>query len=57
MEPLKTGATKGVSVKDLDGMLDEVYEELGWDKETGKPTKEKLQELGLGDAAAAIWQS
>jgi len=56
MEPLRTGPTKGQSVRDLDGMLDEVYEALGWDRETGKPTREKLEELGLGDVADVIWK-
>ena len=57
MEPLKSGPTKGVSVKNLDGMLDETYEALGWDKKTGKPTREKLEELGLPDVAEVIWGS
>lgn len=56
MEPLKTGPTKGQKVENLDAMLDEVYEALGWDKATGKPTKEKLKELGLDDVAEVIWQ-
>ena len=55
MEPLKTGPTKGQKVENLDAMLDEVYEALGWDKATGKPTKEKLKELGLDDVAKVIW--
>ena len=29
-------------------MLDEYYDERGWDKEEGIPTQEKLKELGLG---------
>jgi len=57
MQPLATGPAKGQSVKDLDGMLDEAYEALGWDKATGKPTKEKLEELGLSDVAKVIWES
>ena len=34
-------------IKDYDAMLDEYYEARGWDKKTGRPTKEKLDELGL----------
>jgi aldehyde:ferredoxin oxidoreductase len=47
-EPLKEGGSKGqvISQKDLDEMLDEYYEERGWDK-TGTPTAAKLKELGL----------
>ena len=57
IEPLKTGPTKGQRVERLDAMLDEVYEALGWDKATGKPTPEKLRQLGLDDVAEAIWRS
>ncbi|UCB45371.1 MAG: aldehyde ferredoxin oxidoreductase family protein [Spirochaetota bacterium] len=34
-------------IKDFDAMLDEYYDARGWDKKTGRPTKEKLSELGL----------
>lgn len=32
---------------ELEPMLDEYYRARGWDVETGLPTKEKLEELGL----------
>jgi aldehyde:ferredoxin oxidoreductase len=32
-------------------MLSDYYDEHGWDVETGLPTKEKLNELGIRDAA------
>jgi aldehyde:ferredoxin oxidoreductase len=32
-------------------MLDDYYDERGWDIETGIPTREKLEELGLEDTA------
>ena len=57
MEPLATGPTKGQRVENLDAMLDEAYEAFGWDKATGKPLKEKLEKLGLGDVAEVIWGS
>ncbi len=44
-EPVKVGPCKG-SVNKLDVMLPEYYEARGWDAE-GRPTPEKLQELGL----------
>jgi len=52
-EPLKGGASKGhfISREELDQMLDEYYSERGWDVETGVPTREKLEELGLGYVA------
>ncbi len=28
-------------------LLDDYYDERGWDKETGQPTKRKMEELGL----------
>ena len=57
LDPLRTGPTKGQRVERLDAMLDEVYEALGWDKATGKPTREKLEQLGLDDVAEAVWRS
>jgi len=56
MEPLATGPTKGQRVENLDAMLDETYEALGWDKATGKPLREKLERLGLSDVAEVIWR-
>ncbi|MFC1863311.1 aldehyde ferredoxin oxidoreductase family protein [Thermodesulfobacteriota bacterium] len=52
-EPIKGGASKGhfISKEDLDLMLDEYYTARGWDVKTGAPTKEKLDELGLGYVA------
>ena len=45
-EPIKEGPSKG-QVVDLDLMLDEYYEARGWDLESGFPTRDKLEELGL----------
>lgn len=55
-EPLKAGGSKGhrISRQDLDQMLDEYYSLRGWDIKTGKPTREKLTELGLGYVADAL---
>ncbi len=44
--PLREGASSG-TVFDQEPMLDEYYRERGWDLETGIPTKEKLEVLGL----------
>ncbi|MHA1607827.1 MAG: aldehyde ferredoxin oxidoreductase family protein [Candidatus Freyarchaeota archaeon] len=52
--PLEEGGTAGKS-PDMEALLKEYYEARKWDWETGKPTKEKLEELGLGDIAAKIW--
>jgi aldehyde:ferredoxin oxidoreductase len=39
--------TKILSKEDVDQWLDDYYDERGWDKEKGIPTKEKLKEIGL----------
>ncbi|MFX1377389.1 MAG: aldehyde ferredoxin oxidoreductase family protein [Promethearchaeota archaeon] len=53
-EPMPEGPAKGQTVN-LDPLLDAYYEYRGWDKETGKPTKEKLKELGLEWAIEQIY--
>jgi aldehyde:ferredoxin oxidoreductase len=56
-EPLKEGASKGqlISKDDLRQMLDEYYAERGWDRATGTPSREKLEELGLGAVADELF--
>ncbi len=34
--------------EDVDRLLDDYYDERGWDKETSLPTAKKLRELNLG---------
>jgi aldehyde:ferredoxin oxidoreductase len=46
--PEGSGPSTG-SVLELEPMLDEYYRARGWDVETGLPTREKLEELGLGE--------
>jgi aldehyde:ferredoxin oxidoreductase len=51
-EPCPSGPAKGQKCKDfLDGLLDEYYSLRGFDIKTGRPTKEKLEGLGLMDVA------
>lgn len=59
--PLKIGGMESylsdwfgrhLSKEDIEKMLDDYYEERGWDTKTGVPTKEKLTELGLEDLPA-----
>lgn len=52
-EPLPEGPAKGgvLSEYDVTRLLDEYYELMGWDKDSGLPTKEKLVELGLEEVA------
>jgi len=42
---------KQITREDSENMLSDYYDEHGWDVEKGIPTKEKLIELGLEDAA------
>jgi len=49
-EPMPEGSGPSTgSVLELEPMLDEYYRARGWDVETGLPTREKLEELGLGE--------
>ena len=41
--------TKVINEEDIKRMLDDYYDERGWDIEKGTPTEEKLSELGLKD--------
>ncbi len=45
-EPAPDGLGKG-NVANVEIMLDEFYESMGWDKKTGLPTEDKLKELNL----------
>jgi aldehyde:ferredoxin oxidoreductase len=54
LEPFIDGGSAGY-VPDLEGMLFTYYEARGWDLETGKPSREKLLELGLEDVARDLW--
>ncbi len=51
---LKEGSTANKS-PDMDLMLRDYYDYRKWDWDTGKPTREKLLELGLEDAAQDLW--
>ncbi len=53
-EPLPEGPAEG-QVNELPVLLEKYYQLRGWDHLTGKPTAEKLNELGLADVASEIW--
>lgn len=48
-EPFEGGPLKGVAIgkDDLDKAIQTYYKIMGWDEETGVPTREKLAELGV----------
>ena len=49
LQPLDDGGTEG-TVPDVETLLASAYAEYGWDPETGRPTWETLERLGLGFA-------
>jgi len=50
------GPAKGVSIAGhWEGMLDNYYKQMGWDRKTGKPLPETLKNLGLESAVAELW--
>lgn len=53
LKPLDDGGAAG-AVPDVDALLAGAYAEYGWDPETGEPTQETLEELGLGFAAGEL---
>ena len=55
LKPFPDGGSAGF-VPDLVSMLIAYYEARGWDKETGKPSREKLIELGMEDVAGDLWR-
>jgi len=54
LEPFPDGGSAGF-MPDLANMLSAYYEARGWDLETGKPSREKLSQLGLEDVAINLW--
>ena len=54
LTPLSEGGSDGF-VPDIESMLAAYYQHRGWDAETGKPTREKLLELGLEDVSRDLW--
>jgi len=52
--PLEEGPVANVMV-DADTLHAEYFRAMEWDTETGKPSKKKLEELGLDDVAKELW--
>ncbi len=52
--PLEKGPLEGVTIG-LQSMMDEYFKEMNWDRESGKPSKKKLKELGLGYIADDLY--
>jgi aldehyde:ferredoxin oxidoreductase len=55
--PLKSGPLAGVTIeKEVQQQVKEYFQSMGWDQKTGKPTREKLIELGLEDVAKDLYK-
>jgi aldehyde:ferredoxin oxidoreductase len=54
LEPYEQGGAAGY-VPPIAEMLEAYYEARGWDKVTGKPSKEKLLELGLDEIVRDLY--
>ena len=52
--PLKEGPTANITI-DADTLRDEYFRAMDWDPQTGKPSKSKLEELGLDGMARELW--
>jgi len=52
--PLMEGPAANVTV-DVNTLVNEYYRAMDWDQETGKPSREKLSELGLEDVTEDVW--
>lgn len=55
-DPMPEGPARGRVFDILDGMKEAWYTVHGWDKETGRPTRDKLEALGLPDVADDLEQ-
>ena len=55
LTPFPDGGSEGY-VPDLRAMLAAYYHARGWDPETGRPSLEKLLELGMEDVAEDLWE-
>ena len=55
LEPLPNGGAAGYVIP-FEEMLAAYYDARGWDKVTGRPSKEKLLELGFNEIARDLWE-
>jgi len=54
LEPLNEGGSEGYIIP-FNEMMAAYYDARSWDPETGRPSKEKLELLQLGDVAKDLW--
>jgi aldehyde:ferredoxin oxidoreductase len=57
LETCQDGKAAGRSLKPyIQGMVEDYYAVMGWDKKSGKPWRRTLEQLGLGDVAKDLWK-
>ena len=44
----------GFTEAELEKMKDDYYQIMGWDRQTGIPTRQTLEKLGLADVAEVL---
>ncbi|WGI17613.1 aldehyde ferredoxin oxidoreductase family protein [Methanonatronarchaeum sp. AMET-Sl] len=56
-EPIPNGPAEGAKIdqKEYTKTLNKYYKHRGWDKKTGKPTKQKLKQLGLNQVIKDLY--
>lgn len=54
LQPLGEGGTGGY-VPDVERLLLDYYRVRGWERESGRPTQERLLSLDLGEVARELW--
>ncbi|MEJ2715966.1 MAG: aldehyde ferredoxin oxidoreductase family protein [Deltaproteobacteria bacterium] len=54
LEPARDGEPEGIEVNFV-GMKEKFYRLMGIDAELGIPTKERLEEFGMGEEAKRVW--
>ena len=52
--PQTEGPAAGVTVN-IDERVSEYFKAMDWDQNTGVPSKQKLEQLGMSDVAAALY--
>jgi len=51
------GQAQGISITEhWDGMLDNYYRLMGWDRETGRPLPKTLKAIGLEHVISELWE-
>jgi aldehyde:ferredoxin oxidoreductase len=53
--PFDRGPHAGISI-DERVWFDSCFRAMGWDEKTGRPTRRKLEELGLNEVAEELWR-